>query len=537
MFQEANWYKPEPGEPYRPLIAMPNQLKQKIPWFSSCAEFFTAYDPPHALPTVTAFGPGPTPGRNAKAPPPTPAPSATLDPGARKTAGAVPVPPVTDDPAVRLPKATIGPVPLPKLGGPNSEPSDPNKESDRKQAGDPKHGSDSKQSSDTSGDPSQGDKSEEGSDPRKGSGNSDDPSQGNESGEGNNPKQISGNHGDPSQGNDLKQGSANNGDSSQDVNTKGSSDPGNDGGTGRDPSEGSDTQKSSDTSGDPGREADSKLPGLPFRPTVVANGDQDTSPLAGSVVPDELNHIDKSIAVGGEPEQNSFGNTANDLSNTLVPHETQSLILGTPTDSSTSPNFESIVTTIAGQAITAAPTAITIPGMIIKQGDPGVILHGTSVALNPAGQLLIDSKTISVPSGTNSKPFTTTIGGQVIAANSTAIAIAGTTLVPGDAGVSVNGTLLSLDTAGHFVVGSETKTFKSESLSSGAVTAGTPGSGGQFTPVVTTSAGNVANKTAKENGSITGVQPFEGKAENMFYGLRMRKEVAMFVAVILAIVV
>ena len=117
---------------------MPTQLKQRIPWFSFCQNVFTAYEPPHALVRATAFGPDPTPAGNARAQPLTPVPSATLDPGARKTtAGAGSVPPLPDTPAVERPKATIGPVPLSKLGNTNSRPSDPKKESDGKQVGDP----------------------------------------------------------------------------------------------------------------------------------------------------------------------------------------------------------------------------------------------------------------------------------------------------------------------------------------------------------------------------------------------------------------
>lgn len=239
-----------------------------------------------------------------------------------------------------------------------------------------------------------------------------------------------------------------------------------------------------------------------------------------------------------ESRNETLGGSANDVPNTLVPHGTQSLNLGTPTDSSSSPKIEPIITTIAGQAITAAPTAITIPGTIMKQGDPGVTLHGTSVALDPAYHLVVDSKTIPILPGTNSEPFTTAIGGRSVAATSAGIAVAGTTLAPGDDGVSVDGTLLSLDTAGRFVVGSKTQTFGSESVSLGAVTAGTIGPGGYTTPLVdTTPAGNVANETAKHNGTLAGVQAFEGKAEDTFKGLRMGEGVAVFVMVILVVFV
>ena len=248
---------------------------------------------------------------------------------------------------------------------------------------------------------------------------------------------------------------------------------------------------------------------------MTVSGDHDISRPAGSIAPDEPRHSDTSNANGRESEQNPPESSANDVS--------------------TSPKIKSIVTTIAGQVITAAPTAITIPGIIIKQGGPGVTLRGTSVALDTAGQLVVDSKTIPIPPGTNTEPFTTTIGGQVIAATSDAFAIAGTTLVPGHAGVSVNGTLLSLDTAGHFVVGSKTRTFDSESMSLSAVTAGTPGPGGKSTPLVATPAGNVANQIAKGNGTVTGVQPFEGKAKDAFYCLKTKKGIVVFMAMILAV--
>lgn len=87
--QEADWYKPEPGEPYRPLIAMPSQLKQRVPWLSFCEDiFFTAYDPPTALKTATAFDPVITPGSDHKIQALAAAPSPTINPGARMTTAA-----------------------------------------------------------------------------------------------------------------------------------------------------------------------------------------------------------------------------------------------------------------------------------------------------------------------------------------------------------------------------------------------------------------------------------------------------------------
>ena len=87
--QEANWYRPEPGVPYRPNIAMPSQLKRKLmqeyPFFSSypscIAGFFAAIDPPHALRTEALLLPPLSPND----PKPAPVPSPTQDPGPGET--------------------------------------------------------------------------------------------------------------------------------------------------------------------------------------------------------------------------------------------------------------------------------------------------------------------------------------------------------------------------------------------------------------------------------------------------------------------
>ena len=124
MEQEANWYKPAPGEPYRPLIAMPDQLREKIGQisarFSSCtANFFTAFDPPHALAPASEL----LPAVPAGVPNSVPAPSPTQDPG-NKDPGSIaapnPLPPVV--PTVDQPKATSKPDPVSDHGTSNPEP-------------------------------------------------------------------------------------------------------------------------------------------------------------------------------------------------------------------------------------------------------------------------------------------------------------------------------------------------------------------------------------------------------------------------------
>ena len=84
-YQEENWYKPQPGEPYRPLIALPRQIKEIDPWCQNCTDLFsTAFDPPHTLVPATAMVPEPTTSQLID-PPMMPTPSPALDVGPQKT--------------------------------------------------------------------------------------------------------------------------------------------------------------------------------------------------------------------------------------------------------------------------------------------------------------------------------------------------------------------------------------------------------------------------------------------------------------------
>ena len=84
--QQTNWCKPEPGEPYRPLIAIPSKVLEIDPWFGNCTPmWFSAYDPPSALRPATALAPIIT-ANDPQSLPVIPMPSPTLDLGARQTA-------------------------------------------------------------------------------------------------------------------------------------------------------------------------------------------------------------------------------------------------------------------------------------------------------------------------------------------------------------------------------------------------------------------------------------------------------------------
>ena len=60
--QADQWYKPEPGEPYRPIIAFPSKVLEVDPLWSTCSPwFFTGLDPPTMLHPATAMVPLATP--------------------------------------------------------------------------------------------------------------------------------------------------------------------------------------------------------------------------------------------------------------------------------------------------------------------------------------------------------------------------------------------------------------------------------------------------------------------------------------------
>ena len=143
-----------------------------------------------------------------------------------------------------------------------------------------------------------------------------------------------------------------------------------------------------------------------------------------------------------------------------------------------------LITTVAGQAITAAPDAVNVAGSTLHPGDRGVTLDGTLVSLDRAQHLIVGSKAVALPTSKatrvgnpiskvvggyhppsdddGARPFITTVAGHAITAAPTAVAFAGTMLTPGAPAERINGMLVSLNTAGQLVVGSKTVALQSE---------------------------------------------------------------------------
>lgn len=59
---------------------------------------------------------------------------------------------------------------------------------------------------------------------------------------------------------------------------------------------------------------------------------------------------------------------------------------------------ESVFTTVAGQAVVANPTAVDIAGSTLSPGGPNAIVSGTTVALNSDSELVVGSKTVAFAS-------------------------------------------------------------------------------------------------------------------------------------------
>ena len=335
---------------------------------------------------------------------------------------------------------------------------------------------------------------------------------------------------------------------------------------------------------------DPNVPGSSLQPTATVKSNQDPNLNASPVAQNEPKESDNESPTGSGSDTEAAG-----TSHVIDPEGTS------PADPSKDPISVSkapiqvpqrIHTTIAGHAITAAPTAVAIASTTINPGDSGVTLGGTPVALDKSGQLILGSKTIPLPPGLpkkltttlaglaiaadsaavamgsttlrlgnrilkvdetplaldtagqlliglkiipfgteSAKPLVTTIAGQVITAAASATGIAGTTLKPGDTGFPINGTVVSLDTAGSFVVGSTTHTFKSESAGLGGVLVGVTGIGGALTPLMPSVV--QSNSPGRPYiGTSTGVQELKGEAQNLNGSLLRMKAVAVIIAMI-----
>ena len=567
--QEANWYIPEPGVPYQPEIAMPDQLYNNNPIFSSCEIFaFTGYDPPRAITPATAMAPiitSNSPQTTALAA----APSPTQDPGPPRT-GAYDssARTATDDPSSPQTQGSIQPQETDTPGkdsGLSSSVDDPG------WGGTPKH------------------------DPP---GNNEEPGQGSVP----TPSLQKGSSGDPDR--DHEPGSANNGVAST-----------------RDPIEDSDktldpqtyaiaigTQKPSRPTTINGQlavplENGISIAGFTITPDaapVTADGTRmflgSSALVVGSVsvpivlppvplIPGQattmngqiIQPLTEGLSIAGQTL--TPGASPITISGTPISLGPSSLIIGSSSFAITLPRQSWIpgqVTTINGQVIQplmnggisidsttltpgaspitisgtpvslgpssliigSSPFAVPVPrqswtpgqvttingqtiqpltnggisidGTTLTPGAPPITVSGTSISLGSSA-LIVGSSTISLDSEVP-EHLVTTVAGQAVTADPTAVEVGSLTLTPGGPGTSLSGTLVSLDPNGQLIVGTRTIPLETMSGGLGGLIIGGFRPGGPYA----TSLAGPGSVSGSGNGTANGngVQAFEGSGKS-----------------------
>ena len=112
--------------------------------------------------------------------------------------------------------------------------------------------------------------------------------------------------------------------------------------------------------------------------------------------------------------------------------------------------------TVGGEVLSANPTAISVAGFVVTAGGPGIAIAATSVSLEASGSLIVGPSTLALPAQesitVSIQPLPYTVGNAIVSGNPMVISLAGSTLAPGDAGVTILGTYVSLESSGSVVI-------------------------------------------------------------------------------------
>lgn len=159
-----------------------------------------------------------------------------------------------------------------------------------------------------------------------------------------------------------------------------------------------------------------------------------------------------------------------------------------------------LFTTLANQAITILPTAAEFAGATLTPGSPALTISGIPISVASLGPNSISL--VAIPPGTTIKnQLITTLANQALTAAPTAVEVAGSHLAPGAPGITVGGTLVSLNTAGDLILGSQTIALQSES----------GGLGGLIMVPFPTSTAPIPMPTGTGNGG----KPVAGRADTL----------------------
>ena len=532
---------PQRGVPYRPIVAVPQKIKELNPLFKMCQNmFFTALDPPRALVAATNLVPKITTTHSQVSSTPSTA-SRTPKPNRKDSESTSPTPPAPE-PAQTLkpPQPQQTTRPGSKVGGegpsnqsgpssgyggsprkdadsldvdsPNAIHSDPPRGpvskpvSESSQNGDPKPGSEQLDSDPNIADEDPRPDVNPKSDPQSNTGIIEVPDEGTDSPRSKTSGIISE---DSGQAVDTRPGSQSGKSGNRDGVAALKSGSGGHSGknsgeaAAADSSDSKDRDRASNAAassgdGEQGSETDHG------RLLVIGNQNPGESTTINGQVAQPLSNNAISIAgttltPGGSPitvsrMRISLGQSAIAVGSSSVP------ILDVspdPTPLRTELPQQSIFT-IAGQIFTAAPAGFSLAGTWLPPSQ-AVTLAGTIVSLDTSSYLRIGSSTINLGENAVSLfPQVFTVAGQAITADPTAVNIAGVTLVPGGHGITVSGTGVSLDSAGELMVGSKILSVETSENLGRLVTEGSNSTRPSGTSLAS---------------SVGGIQPFEGIAK------------------------
>ncbi|KAL9133103.1 MAG: hypothetical protein Q9175_005718 [Cornicularia normoerica] len=159
------------------------------------------------------------------------------------------------------------------------------------------------------------------------------------------------------------------------------------------------------------------------------------------------------------------GGPAVTISGTSISLDRTALVIdgSTVPISLTSPSL--LTTAIGGHVITADPSSVILPGTSLEAGAPGMIIGNVFISLNKAGSLILGSRTVAL----DGARLTTRIGNELITAAPTGVKIAGSTLLPGAAGWTIDGTKVSLNIMGDVIVGGKTIALDGDGIGIGGL--------------------------------------------------------------------
>ena len=513
-----DWYKPAPGEPYRPLIALPEKVRDLDPWWSACTDafYFTGLDPPRTLQKATAMvtpvAPAANPDPTVTPDPAQPVPVLPVQTGAGQPAKAA------DDPSDNKdPNGGVAPTPTlkqpdPQQGDASKDPAvDPgtnnnanppatpqHDDKDPQQGTDPKANDSGSNDAGTSGsgpnrsgsngsgskNPGASDSGSQGSgssDPGHNDSNAHDSgpnnSGSNDPGSNNPGANDSGSKGsassDPENNDPKSQASGSN---DLGSNNSGSSDPGSNHPNPNDPGSGDSKPNDSPTAnqlasspGDPQSEH-----GQDGTDPKKASSDQQSQQNDGSPAPNS-GHQAASANPNTEPQSASENpNSAPQSPAKDNPSQSGNPNIGTstypPGSSQNQPSSSeaSPVLNIPGALpLTQVPNnhnAYLVAGSTLLPGSPGAVVSGTSYSLAPSGALVVGTSTVPLATagavaGQIASPGALWAGNVAFTPllGGSAI-VGGSTLSLSGPAVTSSGSVLSL-TSGGLVVGSSTYAF------------------------------------------------------------------------------